>query len=196
MNLTMNEKEFLCGTHGNAAQKSMEILVALGEIYGAEKLVPVKSVQVAGVSYHNLGDAGLEYLEELAQDGTVLVNTTIPYSVEGLALALDTNKRTLNRYENDYKNDSSNNQKLSHLITCAKEKITKQRVELGLTGEFNPLITKMVLVNDGNYKDRQELEIRKESFNINVDLDSKESKNIQDEFDNVIRQLRAKNVKH
>ncbi|MCK4555725.1 MAG: aconitase X catalytic domain-containing protein, partial [Candidatus Aenigmarchaeota archaeon] len=77
MNLTTEEQEFLGGKHGNAAQKSMEILVALGEIYGAEKLVPVKSVQVAGVSYHNLGDAGLEYLEELARDGKVLVNTTI-----------------------------------------------------------------------------------------------------------------------
>ncbi|MCK5333097.1 MAG: aconitase X catalytic domain-containing protein, partial [Candidatus Aenigmarchaeota archaeon] len=65
------------GKHGRAAQKSMEILVALGEIYGAKKLVPVKSVQVAGVSYHNLGDAGLEYLEELARDGNVRVKTTI-----------------------------------------------------------------------------------------------------------------------
>ena len=77
MNLTTDEKEFLSGKHGRAAQKSMEILVALGEIYDAKKLVPVKSVQVAGVSYHNLGDAGLEYLEELARDGNVRVKTTI-----------------------------------------------------------------------------------------------------------------------
>lgn len=77
MKLTADDKRFLDGKHGNAAKKSMEILVALGEIYGAEKLVPVKSVQVAGVSYHNLGDAGLEYLEELAKDGKVRVKTTL-----------------------------------------------------------------------------------------------------------------------
>ena len=55
----------------------MEILVALGNIYGAEKLIKVGSVQVAGVSYHNLGDAGLEFLNELAKDGKVKVLTTL-----------------------------------------------------------------------------------------------------------------------
>jgi predicted aconitase len=43
----------------------MEILVALGDIYGAEKLVPVRSVQIAGVSYKNIGEAGLEWISDL-----------------------------------------------------------------------------------------------------------------------------------
>ncbi len=77
MRLTKEEQDLLDGKHGNAAKKSMEILKALGEIYGAEKLIPITSVQVAGVSYHNLGDAGLEYLEELAKDGKVTVKTTL-----------------------------------------------------------------------------------------------------------------------
>jgi predicted aconitase len=47
----------------------MEIVVALGQIYGANDLVPVTSVQVSGVSYKNLGDAGLEFLEEWAAQG-------------------------------------------------------------------------------------------------------------------------------
>ena len=55
----------------------MEILVALGDIYGAKELIKVGSVQVAGVSYHNLGDAGLEFLNELARDGKVKVLTTL-----------------------------------------------------------------------------------------------------------------------
>ena len=59
----------LNGSAGYAVQKSMEILVALGEIFGAKEMVQVSSVQVAGVSYHNLGDAGLEYLENLAKAG-------------------------------------------------------------------------------------------------------------------------------
>jgi predicted aconitase len=77
MQLTQEEKEMLEGKQGNAVQKSMEILVALGEIYGAEKLVDVASVQIAGVSYSNLGDAGLGYLSELAKDGQVKVLTTL-----------------------------------------------------------------------------------------------------------------------
>jgi len=49
----------------------MEILVALGDIYGAERLIPVRSVQIAGVSYKNIGPAGLEWISDL--DGQVVV---------------------------------------------------------------------------------------------------------------------------
>jgi len=77
MYLTKDDERVLAGEKGNAARQSMEILTALGDIYGAEELIPVGSVQVAGVSYHNLGDAGLEYLAELAKDGRVRVLTTL-----------------------------------------------------------------------------------------------------------------------
>ena len=77
MQLTKREQKMLEGDEGYAVQKSMEILTALGEIYGAKSLIKVGSVQVAGVSYHNLGDAGLEFLNELAKDGRVKVLTTL-----------------------------------------------------------------------------------------------------------------------
>jgi predicted aconitase len=77
MELTKQEKAMLDGEEGHAVRKSMEILVALGDIYGAKSLIKVGSVQVAGVSYHNLGDAGLEFLDELAKDGRVRVLTTL-----------------------------------------------------------------------------------------------------------------------
>ena len=59
----------LSGGQGRAVQKAMQILVALGNIYGAERMIPVSSVQVAGVSYDNLGEAGLQFLTELAEAG-------------------------------------------------------------------------------------------------------------------------------
>jgi hypothetical protein len=59
----------LAGGQGRAIQKAMEILVALGTIYGAARMIPVASVQIAGVSYDNLGEAGLEFLSEMAQGG-------------------------------------------------------------------------------------------------------------------------------
>ncbi|MBU0762192.1 MAG: aconitase X catalytic domain-containing protein [Candidatus Altiarchaeota archaeon] len=77
MELTRDEEDILKGNQGNAAAKSMKILVALGEIYGAKKLIPINSVQIAGVSFHNLGDPGLEYLDELAKDGRTKVTTTL-----------------------------------------------------------------------------------------------------------------------
>jgi predicted aconitase len=77
LDLTLEEKEMLEGKHGNATRKAMEIIVTLGEIYGAKRLIPVSSVQIAGVSYDNLGEAGLEYLSEMAEDGQTRVLTTL-----------------------------------------------------------------------------------------------------------------------
>lgn len=69
MNLTPEEKAMLAGEYGRATQKSMEILTALGTIYGAKRMIPVTSVQISGVSYANLGEAGLEFLAEMADGG-------------------------------------------------------------------------------------------------------------------------------
>jgi len=77
MLLTREEEAMLSGNEGFATQKCMQILVALGRIYGAERLVKVSSVQVSGVSYKNLGDAGIEFLDELAKDGRARVRTTL-----------------------------------------------------------------------------------------------------------------------
>jgi predicted aconitase len=77
LKLTKEEKEMLDGKQGKATRKAMEIITTLGEIYGAERLIPVSSVQIAGVSYHNLGEAGLEYLSEMAEDGRTRVLTTL-----------------------------------------------------------------------------------------------------------------------
>ncbi len=68
----------LAGEFGPGVQKGIEIVVALGRIYEARRLVPVRSVQVAGVSYRNLGEAGLEFLSEWAAQGaSVRVPTTL-----------------------------------------------------------------------------------------------------------------------
>jgi predicted aconitase len=67
--LTTEERAMLDGDHGPGVVKAMEIIVALGRIYDARRLVPVSSVQVAGVSYRNLGEAGLAFLREWADQG-------------------------------------------------------------------------------------------------------------------------------
>jgi predicted aconitase len=77
MRLTSEEQEMLDGEYGKAAQKSMEILSTLGEIFDAESMIDVYGVQIAGVSYANLGEAGLEFLSEMADDGKVRVLTTL-----------------------------------------------------------------------------------------------------------------------
>ncbi|MEW5960328.1 MAG: aconitase X catalytic domain-containing protein [Chloroflexota bacterium] len=78
MQLTSEEQAMLAGDYGRATQKAMEILTALGTIYGAARMLPVTSVQISGVSYANLGEAGLEFLAEMADgSGKTRVLTTL-----------------------------------------------------------------------------------------------------------------------
>jgi len=69
LELTRLEQAILDGSQGRSMRKALEILVALGTIYGAQRMLPVSSVQVAGVSYDNLGEAGLQWLDEMAEGG-------------------------------------------------------------------------------------------------------------------------------
>jgi predicted aconitase subunit 1 (EC 4.2.1.3) len=71
MHLTKDEELLLQGERGDTLRRAMEILVALGDIYGAEQLIEIKSAQIAGVSYKTIGDAGLEWISDL--DGKVAV---------------------------------------------------------------------------------------------------------------------------
>jgi hypothetical protein len=78
MHLKPEELALLAGESGPAAQKAMQILATLGRIYGAERMLPVRSVQIAGVSYDNLGEAGLSWLSEMtAGGGQAQVFTTL-----------------------------------------------------------------------------------------------------------------------
>ncbi|KKN41148.1 hypothetical protein LCGC14_0726300 [marine sediment metagenome] len=77
MKLTPEEQDMLAGKYGRSTKKAMEILTTLGDIFDAEGMVDVLSVQIAGVSYANLGEAGLEFLNEMAEDGKVKVLTTL-----------------------------------------------------------------------------------------------------------------------
>ena len=63
----------LSGEQGETAAKAMEILVALGKIFDAERMVLIKSAQISGVSLETVGEAGIEFLEEFAKDGRVRV---------------------------------------------------------------------------------------------------------------------------
>jgi len=69
MYLTKEEEEILDGEKGEVIERLFRLLVRLGDIYDAEKMIPVGSVQVAGVSYKSVGDPGLAFLEDMASKG-------------------------------------------------------------------------------------------------------------------------------
>jgi len=69
LHLTRYEERLLGGEEGESVERAMRLLVTLGEVFGAERLVEVKSAHVSGVSYLNLGEAGLDFLKEQAEAG-------------------------------------------------------------------------------------------------------------------------------
>jgi len=77
MQLTRDEERMLAGEEGEGRRKALELLVAVGEIYGAEKLIPITSAHLSGVSYKTIGDGGLEFISDLARDAKVKVPTTL-----------------------------------------------------------------------------------------------------------------------
>lgn len=66
MYLTKEEEQMLDGEAGEIKERLFRLLVRLGDIYGAEKMIPVGSVQVAGVSYKSIGEPGTSFLEDIA----------------------------------------------------------------------------------------------------------------------------------
>jgi predicted aconitase len=78
MELTKEEESILDGEKGAGAQKAMELVVALGKVYGANNLVNITSAHLSGASYKTIGDGGLKYLEDMVAGGAkVLVRSTL-----------------------------------------------------------------------------------------------------------------------
>ena len=73
MYLTKEQEKLLAGEKDSVTQRFMQLIVKLGEIYEAEKLIPVSSVQISGVSYKSIKDPGLSFLEDIAKQAKVKV---------------------------------------------------------------------------------------------------------------------------
>jgi hypothetical protein len=65
MMLDKADERILAGEEGETRQKMLELLVALGKVFGADRLVPIKSAQVSGASYKTIGKYGLDWLASL-----------------------------------------------------------------------------------------------------------------------------------
>lgn len=73
----------------------------------------------------------------------------LPYTVEGLAYALDLDRKSLLNYSKD--------QEFFHTIKRAKEKVLYRLSELSLAGKLNSSVTIFNLKNNYNYTDKQEI---------------------------------------
>jgi predicted aconitase len=70
--LTPDEEEILAGRRGEPARRALEMQLAVGRFFGAERLVRISSAHLTG-DPESMGDAGLAYVEELARQGARFV---------------------------------------------------------------------------------------------------------------------------
>ena len=84
MNLTDREKKMADGVWGTGPQSAMRLLVTLGEIYGAQRMIPVSSCHVGGRSYLISGEENIEWMTDLLNGGAYfqVFTSTNPCSVD------------------------------------------------------------------------------------------------------------------
>jgi len=75
--LTNKEEMALKGEYGEAQRVAYRILYAIGNGADADSLMEAKTSHISGVNYHNIGDAGLELLEDMAKTARFVIPTTI-----------------------------------------------------------------------------------------------------------------------
>ena len=79
MILTPEQENILEGKQGKTRQKAIRLLIDLGKAAKANRLVPVTSAHVSGVSPLTGGDGLIKFLEDLVSDsdGTAVVETSL-----------------------------------------------------------------------------------------------------------------------
>jgi len=60
------EKAILDGKYGEASRITMSVLVELGEMYGANRMIEVQHVHIDAASYATIHDSSLHFCEKLA----------------------------------------------------------------------------------------------------------------------------------
>ena len=70
MYLTNAEEKALAGERGEALEIAYRVLVAVGKLGNAERLIPIKWAHVSGVSYLTIGEYGLDFLKTISGSGS------------------------------------------------------------------------------------------------------------------------------
>jgi hypothetical protein len=99
--------------------------------------------------YFERCDAG-RTTQAISNGKVVTMTTPIPYTVEGLAVALGIERRTLLEYVKEYKDEPE----ILHTIKRAKERVLGQMSEKALMGESNSTFSIFLMKCNFKYDDK------------------------------------------
>jgi len=82
MYLTKEEEKILSGELGDVKALALKIIVKVGEVLKAEKLINIIHAHISGISYFNIRDYGLRFIEDLKVKGAkfTVYTTANPYA--------------------------------------------------------------------------------------------------------------------
>jgi hypothetical protein len=83
-----------------------------------------------------------------------------PYTVEGLAVYLDTNRQTLLNY--------TDKDAFFDIIEHARQRILSNKIEGGLDRTYDSGVAKFMLINNYGFKDKHETTEDDKNININI----------------------------
>lgn len=83
MLLTREEEKIFEGEMGEAPKIAIRLLYSLGELGGADRLIPIKSAHISGVSYKNVGEGGIQFLRKISH------RVTVPTSLNPLGFDIE-----------------------------------------------------------------------------------------------------------
>jgi predicted aconitase len=84
--LTRQEEAALNGEKGEAMRIAMEVIVKVGEALGAKRLIKINHAHISGISYNNIGEPGLRFIENLRRKGAVF---TVPTTINPIGVDLE-----------------------------------------------------------------------------------------------------------
>jgi predicted aconitase len=84
--LSAEEERILRGFEGEARARALEVIVRVGEALGASRLIEIKHAHISGVSYENIGDFGVEFIEGFRALGA---RFSVPTSVNPVSYDVD-----------------------------------------------------------------------------------------------------------
>ncbi len=118
MHLTKEQERILNGEYGWAKARALQVIVKVGEALGAEKLVRIVHAHVSGVSYNNIGEPGLRFLQEFLEKGA---KTAVYSTINPGCIDLMNNSEIIDQtlYHNQLKiNNALENMGFSPTYTC------------------------------------------------------------------------------
>jgi predicted aconitase len=83
LQLTRDEERIFDGEKGEPQKVAIRLLYSLGELGGADRLIPIKSAHISGVSYKNIGEGGIQFLRKM------MTKVKVPTSLNPLGFDIE-----------------------------------------------------------------------------------------------------------